>query len=106
MQALIIHALRNYLNESTEIPDPLLIQNHVTRVEVQSDQFLIELTNAIGVGSKRKRKNRQVIEVPWRKTPPIRRREILVPESEAHQKIRPIRSKNRALLVASIARGR
>jgi site-specific DNA recombinase len=47
-----------------------------------------------------------VIEVPWRKTPPTRRREILVPDSEAHQNIRPIRSENRALLVASVARGR
>jgi hypothetical protein len=47
-----------------------------------------------------------VIEVPWRKTPSTRRREILVPESEAPQNIRPIRSENRALLVASIARGR
>jgi site-specific DNA recombinase len=50
--------------------------------------------------------SRQVIELPWRKTPSTRRREILVPDSEAHQKIRPIRSENRALLVASIARAR
>src|SRR6185436_15028940 len=78
----------------------------VTRVEVRSDQLVLELTDAIGAGSKRKRKNRNVIEVPWRKTPPTRRREILVPESEAPQNIRPIRSENRALLVASIARGR
>jgi site-specific DNA recombinase len=47
-----------------------------------------------------------VIEVPWRKTPSTRRREILVPESHAPQNIRPIRSENRALLVTSIARGR
>ena len=90
----------------TEIADALLIQNHVTRVEVQSDQLVIELTDAIGVGSKRKQKSRQLIEVPWRKTLSTRRREILVPESEAPQNIRPIRSENRALLVASIARGR
>ena len=106
IEALVIKAVRDRLNESTEIADTLLIQNHVTRVEVQSDQLVIELTDAIGVGSKRKRKSRNVIEVPWRKTPSTRRREILVPESEAHQNIRPIRSENRALLVASIARGR
>ena len=106
VEALVIKAVRNHLNEPTEIADALLIQNHVTRVEVQSDQLVIELTDAIGVGSKRKRKSRNVIEVPWRKTPSTRRREILVPESEAPQNIRPIRSENRALLVASIARGR
>jgi hypothetical protein len=106
VEAVVIKAVRDRLNESTETSDTLLIQNHVTRVEVQSDQLVIELTDAIGVGSKRKRKSRNVTEVPWRKTPSTRRREILVPESETRQNIRPIRSENRALLVASIARGR
>ena len=53
---------------------------HVVRVEVQSDQLVIELANAkvpIANGSD----SRNVIEVPWRKTPSTRRREILVPES-------------------------
>ena len=90
----------------TEIADVLLIQTHVTRIEVQSDQLVIELTDAIGVGSKQRRKSRRVIEVPWRKTPSTRRREILVPESATPQNVRPIRSENRALLIASIARGR
>ena len=75
VEALVIKAVRDRLNESTEIADALLIQNHVTRVEVQSDQLVIELTDAIGVGSKRKRKSRNVIEVPWRKTLSTRRRE-------------------------------
>jgi hypothetical protein len=61
--------VRDRLNVPTEIADALLIQTRVTRIEVQSDQLVIELTDAIGVGSKRKRKSRKVIEVPWRKTP-------------------------------------
>jgi site-specific DNA recombinase len=106
VEVLVIKAVRNHLNESTEIAGAVLIQNHITRVEVQSDHLVIELTDAAGIGSKRKRKSRHVIEVPWRKSLPTRRREILVPESEARQNARPIRSENRALLVASIARGR
>ena len=106
VEALVIKAVRDHLNAPTEVADALLIQNHVTRVEVQSDQLVIELTDAVRVGSKRKRKRRNVIKVPWRKTPSTRRREILVPESEAPQNIHPIRSESRALLVASIARGR
>ena len=106
IETLVIKAVRNHLNESTEIADALVIQNHVTRVEVQSDQLVIELADPIGAGSKRKRKSCNAIEVPWRKTLSTRRREILVPQSEAPQNIRPIRSENRALLVASIARGR
>jgi site-specific DNA recombinase len=106
IETLVIKAVRDRLNKPTEMANPLLIQNHVARVEVQSEQLVIELTDAIGAGSKRKSKNRNVIEVPWRKTPTTRRREILMPESPAPQNIRPIRSENRALLVASIARGR
>ena len=106
IETLVIKAVRDRVSGSTEVADALLIQTHVIRIEVQSDQLVIELTDAIGVGSKRKRKSRNVIEVPWRKTPSTRRREILVPESETRQNIRPIRSENRALLVASIARGR
>ena len=50
--------------------------------------------------------SRDVIEVPWHKTPSTGRRELLLPDSASPQEARPIRSENRALLVASIARGR
>ena len=49
IEALVIKAVRDHLNESTEIENALLIQNHVTRVEVQSDQLVIELADAKGV---------------------------------------------------------
>ena len=71
---------------------------HVVRVEVQSDQLVIELANAKGADPKRKR-SRNVIEVPWHKTPSTRRREALVPEAGPPQDARPIRSENRAILV-------
>jgi hypothetical protein len=46
--------------------------------------------------------------VPWQKPPSKRRREILLPSTASlkDQPIRPIRSETRAMLVASIARGR
>ena len=47
-----------------------------------------------------------MLKVPWHKTPLKRRREILVPASVPPQHARAIRSENRALLIASIARGR
>jgi hypothetical protein len=43
--------------------------------------LVIELPDAKGIGRKQKR-SRNVIEVPWRKTPSTRRREILLPESK------------------------
>ena len=42
----------------------------------------------------------------WQKTISTRRREILVPEGTPPQRVRRIRSENRATLVASIARAR
>ena len=94
-----------HLNQPADIDDGDLINIHVVRVEVQSDRLVIELAKAKGDGSRRHR-SRNVIEVPWRKTPSTRRREILVSESTPHQDARPIRSENRATLVASIARAR
>src|SRR5262245_5491306 len=104
IEALVAKSVRGHLNEPTEIEDSLLVHNHVSRVEVQSDQLVIELPNAKGVD--RKKRGRKVIEVPWRKTPSTRRRELLLPDSASPRESRPIRSENRALLVASIARGR
>jgi hypothetical protein len=67
--------------------------------------LVIELTNAKSIGSKRLR-SRNMLKLPWRKTPSKRRREILVPASVPPQNARAIRPENRALLIASIARGR
>ena len=103
IEALVIKSVRDHLNQSADIEDAILIQSHVVRVEVQPGQVVIELAKTKGADRKRKR---NVIEVPWHKTPSTRRREILLPESASAQDVRPIRSESRALLVASIARGR
>lgn len=105
IEALVAKSVRSHFNEPTEIADAILVHNHVARIEVQSARLVIELTNAKGVDRKQKR-SRNVIEAPWRKTPSTRRRELLLPETASPQGSRPIRSENRALLVASIARGR
>ena len=81
------------------------INTHVVRVEIQPDQLVIQLASTGGTKSKPAQKHRNVIEVPWRKTPSTRRRDVLVPDTGATE-VRPIRSESRALLVASIARGR
>ena len=46
------------------------------------------------------------LAVPWRKTSSMRRRQILLPATASSLSVRPIRSENRALLIASIAKGR
>jgi site-specific DNA recombinase len=105
VETLIANAVRNHLRQPPEIEDTVLISTHVVRIEVQPDQLVIELTGTGGAKSRRTQKHRNVIEVPWRKTPSTRRREVLVPESGATE-VRLIRSESRALLVTSIAQGR
>jgi site-specific DNA recombinase len=105
IERLVVRSVRDHLNQYEEIEDAVLINTHVARIEVQSDQLVIELTNAKGIGSKRLR-SRNMLKVSWQKTPLRRRREILVPGSVSPQDARAIRSENRALLISSIARGR
>ena len=83
VETLIAKAVRNHLGQPTEIEDAVLINAHVVRVEVQPDQLVIELAGTGAAKSRRTQKHRNVIEVPWRKTPSTRRREVLVPESGA-----------------------
>jgi site-specific DNA recombinase len=70
-------------------------REYFVRVEVQLDQLVIQLAEPP-----------ITLEVPWRKTPARRRREILLPEGIRPEQARPIRSETRARLVASIIRGR
>jgi site-specific DNA recombinase len=105
VEAVVVRSIRDNLNQSAEIDDAVLINTHVARIEVHSDQLVINLADGKGIGFKRTRA-RNVLRVPWQKTPFRRRREILAPASVSPQDARPMRSETRALLVASIARGR
>jgi site-specific DNA recombinase len=105
VEALVVRSVRDHLKQSAEIEDAVLINTLVARIEVHSDQLVIHLAGGKGIGSKRSRA-RNVLRVPWHKTPFRKRREILASASMSPQDARPMRSETRALLVASIARGR
>jgi site-specific DNA recombinase len=66
---------------------------------------MLELVPIKGTG-RTHQQERIRIEVPWRKTSSVQRREILLPKSLTPEANRPIRSESRAHLVAAIARGR
>jgi hypothetical protein len=103
VEALVECAVRAHLRDPTESEGRDLIRNHVVRVEVQADQLAVELKtdppNAMD-------HDRLVLRVPWKKTPMKRRRDIIVPAFVSPHDRRPIRAETRAILVASIARGR
>jgi site-specific DNA recombinase len=95
IETLVTQSVRDHLRLSQPIDDRSLVHTHVARVEVQSDRLVIHLAESPGT-----------LQVPWRKTPARRRREILLPEGIRPEHARPIRSETRARLVAAIARGR
>jgi DNA invertase Pin-like site-specific DNA recombinase len=105
IEGLVIKSVRGHLNISEPIDDRSLINTHVERIEVRSDLLVIQLVQTRKPDRRRKHADNTLI-VPWCKTPPTRRREILLPAGTPSQQARPIRSETRALLVASIARGR
>jgi hypothetical protein len=105
IEALVVRSVREHLKPAAPIGDRSLIEGHVARVEVQPERLVIQLARA--EKSDRQRANGDnILNVRWRKTPSTRRREILLPAGLPPQHTRPIRSESRALLVASIARGR
>jgi site-specific DNA recombinase len=95
IEALIVKSVRDHLQPSQPIDDPSLVHTHVSRVEIRPDRLIIHLADPPNT-----------LEVPWRKTPATRRREILLPEGIRPERTRPIRSETRERLVAAIARGR
>jgi DNA invertase Pin-like site-specific DNA recombinase len=100
----VAEAVRKHLNLDESIDDSAIIKAHVTRVDIQTEQLVVRLSAT----QKRGRPTDNVLHVPWRKIPSVRRREILLPAngSSQPQDPRPIRSETRATLVAAIARGR
>src|SRR5262249_5058860 len=105
IEALVAESIRDHLGLPADLDDKVLVQNHVTRVDLRPDRLVIEIAKMNGANAKR-RSNSQRLDVPWRKTSSTRRRKILMPETPSSHTARPIRSENRALLIASISNGR
>jgi site-specific DNA recombinase len=107
IETLVVNVVREHLKLEEPNEAMNIVQAHVTRVEIQADQLVIQLAST--QKSKRGRPSAgHPLLIPWHKTSSVRRREILLPDygSPKTQNTRPIRSETRATLVASIARGR
>jgi DNA invertase Pin-like site-specific DNA recombinase len=105
IEEIVVRSVRKHLKLSEQVDERNLTSAHVTRVEVQADQLLVKLTprqETDGKGAARV----VSLRIAWKKVAATRRREILLPEGGKIQHIRPIRSETRAILVASIAKGR
>jgi hypothetical protein len=105
IEGVVIRSVRERLKLTASIDDRGLVGGHVTRVEVWSEQLVIHFART-KKADRHRSGNNNILNVPWRKTPSTRRREVLLPAGSSAQRARPMRSETRATLVASIARGR
>jgi site-specific DNA recombinase len=105
IEAVVVKSVREHVKPHREIDDRTLMETHVARVEVHSNRLIIQITQT-GENDDQTTGPAKMLSVSWQKAASRRRREILVPEGTPAQRVRPIRSENRATLVASIARAR
>jgi DNA invertase Pin-like site-specific DNA recombinase len=103
VEQLVVDSIRKRFELAAPVDEHAIVKSHVARVEVQPNRLVLTLT-ASQVTNRDKPGEDSTLYIPWKKPPPKRRREILLPASAGD--VRPIRSETRATLVASIARGR
>lgn len=104
IEAVVARSVHEHLNLLQTVEDKTAIDTHIDRVDVHSQLLSIRLSeNSVADNPAQKF---ETIRVPWQKQPSKRRREILLPASQATADARPIRSETRATLIAAIARGR
>jgi site-specific DNA recombinase len=105
IEALVTRALREHLKLAEPNDEKDLVSTHIERVEVHSDQLVIQLSQ--GETAKRpKKKSNNVLHVAWHKTSSTRRRAILIPGPTPPKDSRPIRSETRATVVKAAINGR
>ena len=94
----VVDAVRRELAIERETTERELIEGYVARVEVHTAKISVELRE---VGAETK-----TIQIPWRKPPFKRRRQLLAPASGNRQDPRPIRADARARLITALSRSR
>ena len=105
IENLVIQSVRDHVKPPEAIDDRGLVEVHLERVEIRPDRLIVRLKQPDGAdGSQPEGKN--TLHIPWSKTLPTRRREILLPADPSQQRPRPIRSETKATLIAAIAQGR
>src|SRR5712671_5404954 len=101
----VIQSVRDHVKPPEAVDDRGLIEAFVERVEIRLDRLIVKLNQTEAAdGSQPEGTN--TLHIPWSKTAPTRRREILLPADPSQQRPRPIRSETKATLIAAIAQGR
>src|SRR5712675_595079 len=101
----VIQSVRDHVKPAEAVDGRGLVDAYVERVEIRLDRLIVGLNQPKAAdGSQPEGTN--TLHIPWSKTAPTRRREILLPADPSQQRPRPIRSETKTTLIAAIAQGR
>jgi site-specific DNA recombinase len=103
IEQVVVSSIRKRFDLAASFDERAIVKSHVARVEVEPSRLALKLVGSPGT-NRAKLGEDAPLYIPWKKPPPKRRREILLPASAGD--VRPLRSETRAALVTSIARGR
>ena len=107
VEKIVADALRRDINATQKTQsNERLLNDHVSRVEVHPAKLVIEVKAPKASEASNYKPKRRVLQIPWKKPPSKRRREIIPPSLSNGKDSRPIRIETRATLVAAIAQGR
>jgi len=107
IERLVTRAVRDHFGSMEQSDDRSLLHAHVARVEVGTNELVVHLTESSQrTANGRRPRAADILKVRWQKALSTRKREILLPAGRSPRQVRPMRSETRAILVASIARGR
>src|SRR6195256_118765 len=106
IENVVIQTVRDHVKPPEAVDDRGLVEAYVERVEIRPDRLIVRLNQTEAAdGSQPEGTN--TLHIPWSKTPPTKRREILLlPADPSQQRPRPIRSETKATLIAAIAQER
>src|SRR5712675_1680953 len=105
IENVVIQSVRDHVKPPEAVEDRGLVEAYVERVEIRLDRLIVRLNQPKAAdGSQPEGTN--TLHIPWSKTAPTRRREILLPADPSQQRPRPIRSETKTTLIAAIAQGR
>src|SRR5712675_301807 len=105
IENVVIQSVRDHVKPPEAVEDRGLVEAYVERIEIRPDRLIVGLNQPKAAdGSQPEGTN--TLHIPWSKTPPTRRREILLPADPSQQRPQPIRSETKATLIAAIAQGR
>ena len=107
VEKIVADALRRDFNTTQKTQsNERLLNDHVGRVEVHPAKLVISVKAPKASEVSDRKPNRRVLQIPWKKPPSKRRRDIIPPASGKGKDPRPIRIETRATLIAAIAQGR